>query len=508
MLAVLGGLMSTETKSVDRLVRDVPGARVVRGGDVRVARVRIDSRRIEAHDLFVAAPGTQDDGLRHVDDAMSRGAAGVVAPAGTEPRGEGAWIVADDVRLAGALLAAEAWDRPSDRIDVCGFTGTNGKTTCTWLLRAIAQASGRRPAVLGTFGVRLPGETRPQSRTTPEAPDLQESLDAAHRAGCDLVAMEVSSHALDLRRVDGTAFAAAAFLNLSPEHLDWHGTLDAYGRSKMRLFSDLLAPGCAPNGPRAILNASDPWADRFRTAVTGALLFSTGGSGDAEVVARGVRFSPAGSSFELVTPEGTIAIDLPLPGRHNVENALAAASVALVLGMPLAGIAAGLATAPPPPGRFERVHAGTFDAFVDYAHTEDGVRMALEVARRIAAGRVIVVMGCGGDRDIAKRPAMGRLAAELADVAIFTTDNPRSEDPQDIVEAMLEGAGEASDRVEIVMDREEALARAVGIAAAGDLVLALGKGHETYQEVAGTKIPFPEREILSRHAARRDGGEA
>ncbi len=498
--------MERRMTTVDRLTRGIRGVRVLRGGDATVTHVRIDSRAVAPGDLFVAIPGLQIDGLRFVDEAFSRGAVGVVAPEDATPRGEGAWITAEDPRLAAALLAARAWDHPSRALAVCGFTGTNGKTTATWFLRSIAEAADRRPAVLGTLGAHLPGVELPQSRTTPEAPELQETLARVRDLGGDLVAMEVSSHALDLRRVDGTTFSAAAFLNLTPEHLDWHGTLDAYGRAKMRLFSDLLAPGDAPNGPRAILNASDPWADRFRLVVTDALLFSSGGGGDADVVARGVRESADGSMFELALPGATVDVSLPGPGRYNVDNALAAAAVAWTLGIAPDAIAAGLGAAQAPPGRFERLHAGTFDAFVDYAHTEDGVERALRVARGIARGRVIVVIGCGGDRDATKRPVMGRLAAELADVAIFTTDNPRSEDPADIVDAMLRGVGSDRPPAEVVMDREEALAHAVNIARNGDLILALGKGHETYQSIAGVDHPFPEREILARLAARRDGG--
>jgi UDP-N-acetylmuramoyl-L-alanyl-D-glutamate--2,6-diaminopimelate ligase len=504
MLAVRRERVVTRTQTLSRLAGDVPGVRIVRGGERIVSRVRVDSRRIEPGDLFVAIPGSRDDGLRYADEALDRGAVGVLGTPDAEPPARGAWLTAEEPRLAAAHLAARAWGRPSDRLEVCGFTGTNGKTTATFLLRSIAEAAGRRPAVLGTLGAYLPDGQLPQARTTPEAPDLQESLAAAREQGCDLVAMEVSSHALDLRRVDGTAFAAAAFLNLSAEHLDWHGTMESYARSKRRLFAELLAPGVAPGGPRAVLNARDPWADRIRSVVEGALLFASGGV-DADVVGRGVRASSAGTEFTLVTPAGEADARIPLPGIHNVDNALAAAAVATVIGLPLEAIASGLENATPPPGRFERVHSGSIDAFVDYAHTEIGVRRALEVARSITRNRVVVVLGCGGDRDRSKRPGMGRLAAELADVAIFTSDNPRGEDPREIVNAMLEGAKDARDRVAVVLDRHEALEHALRIAHDGDLVLALGKGHETYQTIAGVDHPFPEREILARLASRRDG---
>ncbi|MBZ0268009.1 UDP-N-acetylmuramoyl-L-alanyl-D-glutamate--2,6-diaminopimelate ligase, partial [bacterium] len=384
-------------------------------------------------------------------------------------------------------------------------TGTNGKTTSTFLLGAIARAAGRTPAVIGTLGMFLPNGPRPHSRTTPEAPELQAAFADARNAGADLVAMEVSSHALDLRRVDGTSFAAAAFLNLSAEHLDWHGTMERYGASKMRLFAELLAEGRTAAGhPRAALNGMDPWADRFREVVKDAVVFATGEDRAAEVTARGLRIAPGGSRFDLVTPDGVAAVELSLPGRHNVENALAAAAVAWSLGIATDAIARGLSAAEAPPGRFERVHAGTFDAYVDYAHTEDALALALEAARAVTRGRLFVVLGCGGNRDKAKRPGMGRIAAAGADVAIFTTDNPRDEDPIAIVEAMRSGVADWS-RVEVVMDREEALARAVALAGPGDVVLACGKGHEEYQEIGGERLPFPERRILGRLSAECDG---
>jgi UDP-N-acetylmuramoyl-L-alanyl-D-glutamate--2,6-diaminopimelate ligase len=501
----LAGLRRSDVRmpTVKRLAEGLSGVTVVRGGDAEVAKVRVDSRQIRSGDLFVAMPGLRDDGMRYAPDALARGAAGILAPPGASAPPGGAWLVAEDVRLAAALLAARAWDRPSRRLDVLGVTGTNGKTTTTFLVRAIWAAAGKRSAVLGTLGAFLPEGELAQSRTTPEAPDLQAALDAAASQGAEMVVMEVSSHALDLRRVDGTEFAAAAFLNLSAEHLDWHGTLEAYAASKRRLFSDLLRPGPAPAGPRAVLHAGDPWAGRFRDAAGKAFLFALG-SEDADVTAREMRNTPGGTAFTLESPLGSAEIELRLPGRHNVANALAAASLAVVMGMPLGAIADGLSTATAPPGRFERMHAGTFDAYVDYAHTPEGLRRALSTAREIARGRVIVVLGCGGERDRAKRPVMGGIAAELADVAFFTTDNPRGEDPEEIVAEMLRGTGARREIVVVEMDRERALARAVEAARPGDLVIACGKGHETVQSIAGRDLPFREREILARLAARQD----
>jgi UDP-N-acetylmuramoyl-L-alanyl-D-glutamate--2,6-diaminopimelate ligase len=505
-LASLWGRNDARMLTLSRLVAGVPGVTVVRGGDSDVARVQVDSRRVGPHDLFVAIPGLHRNGMHFAADALERGAAGVVGPADATPPSTGAWLVAEDARLAAALLATRAWDRPSRRLDVLGVTGTNGKTTTAFLVRSIWSAAGRRTAILGTLGTLLPDGELPQARTTPEAPDVQRTLDQAVQQGAHVAVLEVSSHALDLRRVDGTEFAAAAFLNLTPEHLDWHGSIEAYGESKRRLFSDLLSPGRAPNGPRAVLHADDPWANHLREVVDDALFFGLE-SRDAAVTAHGVRAISAGAAFTLESPAGSAEIELSLPGRHNVVNALAAAGLAIVMGIPLGAIADGLSTAAAPAGRFERVHSGSFDAYVDYAHTEDGLRRTLDAAREITRGRVIVVLGCGGERDRDKRPIMGGLAAGLADLAIFTTDNPRSEDPDMIVEEMLRGAGSRRDHVVVEMDRERALARAVEAAGEGDLVLACGKGHEAVQSIAGEDQPFPEREILARLAARRDGAK-
>jgi UDP-N-acetylmuramoyl-L-alanyl-D-glutamate--2,6-diaminopimelate ligase len=502
-LGVLESKSESRMVTVADLALGIGDLRVLRGGDLPVAKVRVDSRSVGPGDLFVAIPGEREDGIRYARSARERGAVGVVAPPDREPLEDGAWLTAEDVRLAAALLASRAWGDPSSKLDVLAVTGTNGKTTTSFLVHSIWGAAGRSSALVGTLGAYLPGERLPPGRTTPEAPDFQETLARAFAAGATMAVAEVSSHALDLRRVDGTRFAAAAFLNLGAEHLDWHGTLESYGRSKMRLFSELLRSGPAENGPRAILNGNDPWADRFRSVVEDVLVFAMGGD-DADVTARGYQTSRDGAAFTLETPAGAFPVELALPGRHNVENALAAASLAHVMGISGEAIVEGLRSAKPPPGRFERVHHGTFDAYVDYAHTEDGLRCALEVAREIARARVILVIGCGGDRDPGKRPEMGRLAAELADLAVFTAANPRGEDPRMILDAMLEGAGSHREHVTVVEDREEALRFATDAACEGDVVLAVGKGHETVQSIGGVDHPFPEREILARLAARRD----
>jgi UDP-N-acetylmuramoyl-L-alanyl-D-glutamate--2,6-diaminopimelate ligase len=486
---------------VDELAAGIPGLRVVRGGDLRVRLVRVDSRRVGTDDLFVAVQGAQYDAMTFAAEALARGATGVVGSQEAEPPASGAWLVADDPRRAAALLADRAWDHPSGRLDVLGVTGTNGKTTTTFLARAILEHAGTPTAIVGTLGAYLPGRDHRQERTTPEAPELQETLAAAADAGAGAVAIEVSSHALDLARVDGTFFAAAAFLNLTPEHLDWHGTMEAYAAAKRRLFAELLGGDDAARGPRAVLSADDPRADEIG-AGRRALRF--GLAADADVGAEDIRRVRGGVEFRLRLPDTTLSARLPLPGDYNLSNALAAAALAWTIGVPGEAIAGGLAEAQAPPGRFERVFAGSFDAWVDYAHTEDGVRRALEVARGLGGGRVIAVIGCGGDRDRTKRPVMGGVVAQACDVAVFTSDNPRTEDPAAIIDDMLGGVADRG-KVEVELDRERALARAVELARPGDVVIALGKGHEEYQEIAGVKHHFPERSLLARLGAERDG---
>lgn len=487
------------------LVDGIVDVRLRQGGEVLVSRVCIDSRLVRANDLFVAVPGAKEDGARYIADAVSRGATAILTPEGAAVPGACAWMTSSNPRRAAAHLAARLWQDPSATMPIFGITGTNGKTTTSFLLRAILESSGRPTAVIGTLGAWLPSGHVPHARTTPEAPELLETIAAAQAEGASCVAMEVSSHALDLYRVDGIAFEAAAFLNLTPEHLDWHKTMEAYGNSKTRLFRELLKAGRPVRGTRAIVNANDPWAARIRSEVGEVTTFGVD-LGGTDITAHGVVSTSAGSRFELRTPEGSHAVELALPGIYNVENALAAAGLARALGLSPKEIAEGLSRASAPPGRFERVYAGSFDAFVDYAHTEDGLGLALGVAREVAKGRVFVVLGCGGERDKGKRPGMGRIASTLADVAFFTTDNPRSEDPAAIIREMMDGVA-SPQKVEVVPDRREALAAACALATRGDVVIACGKGHETYQSIAGVNHHFPEREILRdvARAADREG---
>jgi UDP-N-acetylmuramoyl-L-alanyl-D-glutamate--2,6-diaminopimelate ligase len=381
-----------------------------------------------------------------------------------------------------------------------GVTGTNGKTTTTYLLEAIARAAGERAGVIGTVGARIDGEDVPEERTTPEATELQALLARMRDVGVGTVAMEVSSHALDQHRVDGTWFAAVGFTNLSHEHLDYHGTVDAYFEAKAALFDPARAAAAA-------VNLDDPRgaeiAGRARAGGMPTLTMSCSSNGPADLVAEDLDLGPTGNEFVLSDRRTghsgrSVSVRSPLVGRFNVDNALAAAGTALAGGLDLDAVAAGLA-APDVvvPGRLERVRGDQpFTVLVDYAHTPDALDRVLDVARGIADGaRVLVVFGCGGDRDREKRPLMGRAAGSGADLTVVTSDNPRSEDPESIAAAVAVGLRDEGARFVVELDRREAIRYALSEAGAGDVVVIAGKGHEPGQTAAGATSPFDDRVV-------------
>jgi UDP-N-acetylmuramoyl-L-alanyl-D-glutamate--2,6-diaminopimelate ligase len=438
--------------------------------DVAVTSVTHDSRQVAPGTLYCCVPGARFDGHDFADAAVQAGATALLCerrlPVAVPQ------LVVPSVREAMGPLAAALLHFPSDSLRLVGITGTNGKTTVAHLIAAIASAAGRSCGVIGT----LTG-----ARTTPEAPELQAQLAEMRDAGRDLVAMEVSSHALDLHRVDGTRFRVAVFTNLSQDHLDHHRTMEAYFAAKARLFTPEFCD-------LAVLNLDTPHgrllADTVAVPVVGYSLDDVEG---LVLTADGSRFSWHGTE-----------LDVRLPGRFNVSNALAAATAAEVLGLPGEAIVAGLGAAVVVDGRFERVDQGQpFLAAVDYAHTPDGLRQLLTAARELTAGRVIVVFGAGGDRDHGKRPQMGEAAGELADVVVLTTDNPRGEDPAAIISAVQHGIEHPND-LRIEPDRAAAIALAVTEARPGDVVLVAGKGHETTQVVGDTVTAFDDRLVLRR----------
>jgi UDP-N-acetylmuramoyl-L-alanyl-D-glutamate--2,6-diaminopimelate ligase len=411
-------------------------------------------------------------------------------------------------RRALGLLAARMHGDPANRLCVIGVTGTNGKTTTTYLCQAVLQAAGRRVGLIGTVGYQIAGERLHAAHTTPGAVELQSLFARMVRSGLDTAVMEVSSHALAMERTAGCEFDAAVFTNLTQDHLDYHRTMDDYFDAKLKLFTG-LQPAGKRTAKRAIVNADDPRGHQVRAA-SAAPVWMYGIREPADIRAEDVQLSLAGTRFRAATPAGAARIESRLVGEHNVSNVLAAIGVALHIGVPLDTIATGIEQVANVPGRFERVEAGQpFTIVVDYAHTEDALVRLLDAARALRTGRIITVFGCGGDRDRGKRPKMGRAAAERSDLVILTSDNPRTEDPLAILKEVERGVSEtpaseraAGFRYEMIPDRRAAIEAAVRAAHAGDTVLIAGKGHEDYQIIGRERRHFDDREA-ARDAVRQ-----
>jgi UDP-N-acetylmuramoyl-L-alanyl-D-glutamate--2,6-diaminopimelate ligase len=431
---------------------------------VEVTALAYDNRAVTPGTLFFCVPGFTRDGHDFAPDAIARGAVALVVE---RPLGLGVpEILVDDARAAMAPAAAALAGDPTAHLTTIGITGTNGKTTTAFIVRALLEAGGRSTGLLGTVTAVVGGEQHAVARTTPEAIDLQRTFAEMLAAGDEAVVMEVSSHALALHRADAIHWSAAVFTNLTQDHLDFHADMEDYFLAKRRLFEAEPA--------LAVINVDDPYGARLARDFPDALRIGLD-SPEAQLRATNLQGDPSGTTFAV---DGA-RLRTTLPGRFNVLNALGAVVVARELGIDDATIAAGLAGAERVPGRFEPVDEGQpFAVFVDYSHQPDALEAVLRTARELTHGRLIVVFGAGGDRDRGKRPLMGRAAAEHADVAIVTSDNPRNEDPQAIIAQVAQGAPDA----ERVVDRREAIERAVALAAAGDVVVVAGKGHERYQE--------------------------
>jgi UDP-N-acetylmuramoyl-L-alanyl-D-glutamate--2,6-diaminopimelate ligase len=508
---------------LDKLIAGAAGGAVggAEGGGaaVEIEGLVYDSRRVQAGTLFFCVPGLERDGHDFAAQAVRAGAAALAVE---RPLGLGVpEAVVESTRAAMGPIAARFYGHPSSELRVVGVTGTNGKTTTAWLVRALLQACGEQTGLLGTVTSIVGGRERAVTRTTPEAIDLQADLRAMLDAGDRACAIEVSSHALALGRTDGIDFAAAIFTNLTQDHLDFHGTMEDYFQAKRRLF---LPPGGSP--PRvSVTNVGDPYGRRLAAEIDSALTFAVddgdaAGGREADYRASDVRCDFEGCRFTLRTPVGEREIELGLPGRFNVANALGALAAVHELGSELDLLVAALASGVTRvPGRFEPVSEGQeFAVLVDYAHTPDSLEHALRAARELAdargqAGRVVCVFGAGGDRDRGKRPLMGEVAAHLADVVVVTSDNPRSEDPHEIIAEIMAGAAQVTrlpgaPPAQVQADRRLAIGRAIELARTGDVVLIAGKGHEQGQELAGgRKVPFDDVSV-AREALRARLGAA
>ncbi len=486
------------------LLDALPGARVVGRPPRSVRGLTADSRRVERGGCFVAVPGLRQDARRFVPEAVARGAALVVTEGEPVADTPVAQVLVDSARLALARLA-DAWHgRPSATLTLVGITGTNGKTTTSYLVDALLRARGLRTGVVGTIQYVIDDEVRPAGQTTPEALEIQALLATMRARGVGGVAMEVSSHALALARVEGLEFDVAVFTNLTQDHLDFHGTLDEYRGAKRRLF-ELLAGSSKP-GRTAVVNADDPAGAAMVEGLAVRVL--TFGQGPRAAI-RALEHASTldGIRMTVETPQGRLALASPLIGEHNVLNLLGAVGVGLALGLEPPAIGAALGGVRTVPGRFEQVTAGQpFLVVVDYAHTPDALERVLATARKLTRGRLGVVFGCGGDRDRGKRPIMGEIAARLADRAWVTSDNPRSEPPEAIIDEVLVGVRRVPggpERTARDADRAAAIRAALGWAGAGDAVVIAGKGHETYQLVGTATLDFDDREVARRILAER-----
>lgn len=493
--------------NISSLIKRMPKLQFAGSPDTEIAALYYDSRQVTPGGAFFAVRGSVVDGHRFVDDAVARGAVAIFMEEERPlPTGVAA-IVVDNARVALALAAAEFYGDPTAAMSTVGVTGTNGKTTVTYLLESVLRVAGRQPAVLGTVNYRYGGAQLPAPHTTPESLELLQTVAGFRTQGADSLVMEVSSHALDQQRVAGVHFNVGVFTNLTPEHLDYHGDMETYFASKRRFFTELLP---ADNG-RAVINIDDEYGARLAAELPASL--TCGLTAAAKVRPREMRLSLAGIEGVIDTPAGPFTLRSPLLGAFNLQNLLCAAGAGLALGLSPETVGDGLATATLVPGRLERVENDREAlVLVDYAHTGDALEKVLATLQELSPRRIITVFGCGGDRDRRKRPIMGEVGARLSTLAILTSDNPRTEDPLAILAEVRQGALRAHPRewsrqeaqtmtgrgFVVIPDRREAINFAVSLLGAGDLLLVAGKGHEDYQIIGRERRHFDDREELRR----------
>ena len=473
------------------LLKDIEITALRADPDTEIGGVRYDSRAVQPGDLFVAVKGLKSDGHKFIPMALEKGAAAVLCQ--DAPEGEGPWAVTPDSRLALALVSAAWFGYPSKRMTMIGVTGTNGKTTSTILIKHLLEdCLGAKVGLVGTISNWIGDEELPTERTTPESYDLQELFYKMAQAGCTYGVMEVSSHALALDRVAGVRFQAGLFTNLTQDHLDFHGTMEAYAQAKALLFAQSDA---------GAVNAGDPWSQTMlEHAKCPMRTFSA--KGQADLMAEDITLAATGVTFTAVEGEERVSVKLGIPGAFSVENALTAMSAGRMLGVSLSDCAASISRAKGVKGRVEVVPTPEdYAILIDYAHTPDALEKVLKAMREVTDGRLVALFGCGGDRDKTKRPIMGRIAAETADFCVVTSDNPRTEVPEAIIGDILAGIP-AGTAMKVIADRPSAIRWAIDNHQPGDVIVLAGKGHETYQEVNGVKRHMDEREIVAEHLLR------
>jgi UDP-N-acetylmuramoyl-L-alanyl-D-glutamate--2,6-diaminopimelate ligase len=488
-----------------KLLRGIDTRAAAAHGDLEISEIAYDSRGVKPGTLFVAIRGEKTDGNKFVSDAVGRGAVAVIseqANPGSLPA-EFPWIQVADARKALAVSAANYYVRPAEVLKLIGVTGTNGKTTTSYLVDSILRAAGCEVGLLGTIGYRLVRESLPAPNTTPESLDLQKYLAEIVRAGGTHAVLEASSHALALDRLWGCPFAVAIFTNLTRDHIDYHKTFEDYFAAKRRLFEG--TGGAAP--ATGVINRDDEYGQRLSGLASRTLTY--GLEPGADVITRKPALSLSGIEFTAETPAGKIEIRSNLVGRPNVYNILAAIGAGVALALPKDVIATGVAQLSAVPGRFERIEVGQpFLVVVDYAHTDDALRNLLATARELNPdGRIIALFGCGGDRDRTKRPLMGEAAGHASDIVVLTSDNPRSEDPLLIINDVIVGVQRTKAKLLVELDRQKAIEVALDEARSGDIVLLAGKGHETYQVLRDRTIEFDDRAVARRILSQRGYGD-
>jgi len=483
LAALLEGIDHSLTGPVDRAIRGI----------------EYDSRKIREGCIFVALPGEHADGKDFIQQAIDRGATVIVANE-RRPASGVTYVVVKDPLAVLSDISARFYCHPDRKLYLVGITGTNGKTTISYFLESMFRKAGRRPGVIGTVNYRYGSQVIAAPNTTPQSSDIYRIFHAMTASSCDSAIMEVSSHALSLGRVSGLEFDCAIFTNLTQDHLDFHQTMDAYFESKAKLFSG-LGPGEKSKPKFAIINRDDPWGRKLIARVSGATVLTYGLNEKADISAQHIRAGSKGSEFVLVTPHGRRKINIPHLGQHNIYNALAAAGAAFGAGIAFNMVSESLQQAPMAPGRLEKVDAGqSFTVVVDYAHTPDALQNVITALRALKPARLITIFGCGGDRDRAKRPLMGQVAAELSDYVFVTSDNPRSEDPQRIALDIEVGIRRRHlDNYQVILERQQAIASAISMAQKGDIILIAGKGHENYQIIGDNKIHFNDVEIAAKY---------
>ena len=490
---------------LEELLKGVSCLHLAGNLNVSVEGLSYDSRKVGKGHLFVAIRGDNFDGNDFIPQAIERGAVAIVSEQKAIPIGSKlSWAIVDNARRALAIISGNFYNQPSRRLYLIGVTGTNGKTTVTYLVESVFQQGGRKIGRLGTIDYRVGERLVEAERTTPEAPDINRYMAEMVENDCQACVMEVSSHSLDMERVYGCDFDVAVFTNLTRDHLDFHLSMERYFSSKRKLFEYLENKKEAV----AVINLDDHKGKELSRGLK-VRSITYGWQPSADITVDSYQLSLQGLQATITTPEGKLQVSSPLIGRANLSNILAAVGVGMAAGITPSAISQGIARVSPIPGRFEQVNEGQdFTVIVDYAHTDDALRNLLESVREVAKGRVITVFGCGGDRDPSKRPLMGAHAMKLSDIAIVTSDNPRSEDPLQIIreiEVGIESVGVRKGAHLVIPDRKEAIKRAIDEAHPGDMVVIAGKGHERYQIIGNKTIPFDDREVARQLISRKKG---